>query len=337
MKRIASLDRIRLIAVCLVILLHIFSGIPETMWSLVPASVHDHYQFFKALCACGVPLFLMISGVLLLDPEKEIPVSVLWKKYIRRMVLVILIFGTFFSFAELCALNRPLNGQVLSLLWQALLNALTGKTWAHLWYPYLMIAIYAITPLLKRFIRATGKRTQGIVLVAVFFLFSVFPFVYYTTGHLHSFLLVTTQLFLLWYYLAGYYAYTYFREAGKRGLVRLLPVVSAVAVFLCFRTHLTSNMNYDSPLIALYALGLFVCLVSVDAPCAPCTRIAPYVFGMYVTHAVLINLLYKVLGITPLTAGGYVPVPVFFAATFAFAFCASYVLRQIPWLRENVL
>ena len=49
----------------------------------------------------AVPVFLMITGELLLDRAKEITIKKCFNKYIRRIVLALFIFGVPFSLLEI--------------------------------------------------------------------------------------------------------------------------------------------------------------------------------------------------------------------------------------------
>lgn len=58
---------------------------------------HFLVRLIRNLMSWGVPVFVMITGSLLLNPEKELPLHKLFFKYIRRFVLVIAIFAACFS------------------------------------------------------------------------------------------------------------------------------------------------------------------------------------------------------------------------------------------------
>ena len=52
-------------------------------------------------CMWAVPLFVMVTGALLLDHEKHFSWQKLWKKYIFRVGGAILLFGTLFLVFDL--------------------------------------------------------------------------------------------------------------------------------------------------------------------------------------------------------------------------------------------
>jgi surface polysaccharide O-acyltransferase-like enzyme len=53
----------------------------------------------QPLIRWAVPIFIMISGYLLLDPKKDITIKKIIK-YINRMILILLTFGFFYCILE---------------------------------------------------------------------------------------------------------------------------------------------------------------------------------------------------------------------------------------------
>ncbi|MBR0171739.1 MAG: acyltransferase [Lachnospiraceae bacterium] len=333
MNRVHAFDRIRLIAISCVILLHTVSGVSDTMPFQMTFTQYRVYKCIEALCACGVPFFLMISGALMLDRRRTLSAKELWKKYIRRMLLTILLFGGLFSLMERVTQAGALTPGMIPL---ALIDALRGRTWAHMWYPYLMVFIYLLTPFLRYFVLHASSVLWKAMLLLLFLLLSVIPFLLQLSGHggLPRPLNMTVFVF---YYLAGFYAQTVLQHIGKQRTVYLLCILAGLVIVYNFVRFRNAPMAYDSPVIVVWSVCLFLILRTVEKPCVVCSRIAPYVFGMYLTHAVLINVLYKMLHVTPLALGGFVLIPVFFAAAFVFAFAASFVLRMIPPLRRYMI
>ena len=331
--RNGALDFTRLVAIACVVLLHTVSGVSDTMPEQMTAAQLDVYRCIEALCACGVPLFLMISGALLLDPEKEIPVSVLLKKYVRRIVLAILLFGTLFAFLELMAFPEGLHSSAPG---EAFLQMLSGDSWAHLWYLYAALGIYLVLPVLRGFSRTADGDTYRYILIVLFVFLSLLPFFAEITGFRTGFYLPFSGIYVF-YFLAGYYVSAYLRIPGACGLPGLTAAACAVLIAVSRVSHLPFALDYDTPLIVVYSVCLFMVFLRLRGTFPRAGVLAKYVFGMYLTHTVFLNLLYKICHITPLAAGGYVLIPVFWAGAFLFSLAASAVLALIPPLRKYVL
>ena len=84
----------------------------------------------------AVPIFVMITGYLLLNPEREIPLEKIIKKYVFKILVVLFSFGTFYSWLELIFDSHKIS--ILQLP-KAIYNVIIGKTWDHMWYLYMLI------------------------------------------------------------------------------------------------------------------------------------------------------------------------------------------------------
>lgn len=98
MKRIGYLDALRFIATLLVILIHTSSGWFES--DLGQGEERFIYGFYKHLGVIAVPIFVMITGGLILDPKREVSYSIVFSKYVRRIALALLFFGLPMCLAE---------------------------------------------------------------------------------------------------------------------------------------------------------------------------------------------------------------------------------------------
>lgn len=96
MKKNLNIEYMRAIACLGVILIHIMKSAHDVFDNMTPEIYFICTSFVNNLRWC-VPVFLMISGYLLLDPEKKIGLIKI-KQYIIRIVIVLGIFGTGFAF-----------------------------------------------------------------------------------------------------------------------------------------------------------------------------------------------------------------------------------------------
>jgi surface polysaccharide O-acyltransferase-like enzyme len=97
----------------------------------------------------------MITGVLFLNPEKDITLEKMLKKYVFRIVLAIILFGIPYCFMEIIFdANMVFN---IGQIGVAILNAVQGKSWDHIWYLYMIAGLYLCIPLIKIFINFLYK------------------------------------------------------------------------------------------------------------------------------------------------------------------------------------
>lgn len=160
-KRISKeiyIEAIRVIAIFLVIFNHTdgyylyYSNTdnPLTWWFSCLGSV---------LCRSNVPLFIMITGALLL--EKKEPIKVLYKKRICRMAVVLVIFSFFYYMLSVFR-NPEKEFSLLDFL-KGLLN---GSIQESFWYLYLYLGLLMLLPLLRKMAAAcTDNELRYLVLL----------------------------------------------------------------------------------------------------------------------------------------------------------------------------
>lgn len=121
-KKNLNIEYMRAIACLGVILIHIMKSAHDVFDNMTPEIYFICTSFVNNLRWC-VPVFLMISGYLLLDPEKKIGLIKI-KQYIIRIVIVLGIFGTGFAFIELISKKHSV---CFTFIFRAFVNMLMGK------------------------------------------------------------------------------------------------------------------------------------------------------------------------------------------------------------------
>ena len=101
------LDVLRVLATCAVVLMHVLTGATDvTDASIVPEYRSLLLSVMDLVTWC-VPIFLLISGYLFLNPERTLTYPVMIKKYCRRIALAILLFGVPYAASELVVADLP--------------------------------------------------------------------------------------------------------------------------------------------------------------------------------------------------------------------------------------
>ena len=328
------LDLLRFAAISMVILLHITAGVLSGMPEQMTAHQTIVYELVKELCTGGVPLFFMISGVLFLNPQKELTIKKLFTKYIRRIALAILLFGTGFALLELVMVRKNFR---LTYLWTAFLNMLERRSWAHMWYLYALLGLYLFLPLLKIFAAHAGEKVYAYVLLLLFVANSVVPFINETCGIRLGILFPTAGIYLF-YYLAGYYLHTWGGNSEKRKRYAVSGLgISGLLILVNQICGIGWEIDYDSPVVVVLSVSLFCLLGSSKRVPHFMTQWRGLYFSIYLIHTVFLNAAYKGMKITPLMLGGYILLPVFFTGTFALSLAAAYLMKKIPLLNKYVL
>lgn len=330
------LDLLRFIAICAVIMLHTIHGASTVYSDAMTSAQMNVYTSVMHLCAFGVPVFLMISGALILDPAHEMPLKKLFLKKIGKVVLALVIFGTFFSLLEIVAIAGNFRAAYII---NAFENMLTGNSWDHLWYLYVLIGLYLLVPLLRPFAEHADRNSYRAILIILFVTTSILPTIMCHTGFELGLKMPVSGIYLF-YYLAGYYIREYADSINK--IVKkpvIFCIIAAMSVMIVCYISFTENLalDYSSPLIVILSLSIFLLASSSAKEYKICGKFREYVFAIYILHTFWLNLAYKFLGISPLHFGGYILLPVFFIVDLLLSFALAFILRKIPFVKKYIL
>jgi surface polysaccharide O-acyltransferase-like enzyme len=344
--RIAQFPLIRIFACLAIVLLHLLYASTVYFKGAIGTGGLTAAKSVLSLVEWAVPCFLMITGALLLDPGKEIPGKKLWK-YIRRMLLALLIFTLIFQIYQMIFEGDK------SLIVSWLKNFVQGESWAHLWYLYLMIGLYLMMPVYK-IITAHASDRQLLYLVIVYAaVISVLPMLG-ICGLKSGFYIPTMHIYPVYLFL-GYMIHSDRLRVTKR-TAWVLTVGCSVALVLlsCLRRPLESAVfnadqlkafdelfGYSSILVVGQSIGIFTLLDRMNV--SEYGRTSRFVqslddcaFGIYLIHMIFIRFVFKQLEINPYKSGG---VLIFAGMTVTFFFAAyviTFLLRKIP-LADRVL
>ena len=195
------LDVLRVLATCAVVLMHVLTGATDvTDASIVPEYRSLLLSVMDLVTWC-VPIFLLISGYLFLNPERTLTYPVMIKKYCRRIALAILLFGVPYAASELVVAEKSFRVMMIP---EALKMTLTGHTWSHMWYLYLILFLYLITPLLKKVLQILPVWSVVAVMALIFLGSSVAPFLNKVLDSNSIPVLPDGGVYFL-YYLCGYF------------------------------------------------------------------------------------------------------------------------------------
>ena len=149
MERAVGLDNLRVAAGIAVVLLHVSgyafraldAGFTATWW--VGNVVNSSTRW-------SVPVFVMISGALLLPRSSETPVE-FYRKRAARLLVPLAFWPVFYAALDLHLHDRTVTaGRVLRAAF------VRTDAYYHLWFLYMIVGLYALTPLLRPWVRRAG-------------------------------------------------------------------------------------------------------------------------------------------------------------------------------------
>ncbi|WP_262315785.1 acyltransferase [Lacticaseibacillus parakribbianus] len=152
--RIFYFDALRALGCLLVVLTHVTSqfliGPPARSYWVVTAALNNGTR-------AAVPLFIMISGALFLDPDRPVAFARLLRKNVLRLVVMLVAWNLIYAVAE----------WVRSHDWSQVTHTLLLGPF-HLWFLYALIGCYLMVPLLRPITANPRLMGWALTLAAVF-------------------------------------------------------------------------------------------------------------------------------------------------------------------------
>lgn len=178
-------DLIRTVAIVGVILLHAANDLTVQQMNSFEIFRWTTVDFYQSLGRMGVPLFLLLTGALLLQPSKlNEPIKVFFKKRFARIGLAFVFWGAVYFAWDFFVVhninNQPINTSSI------IQGVLTGPSY-QFWYLYLLLGLYLLTPIMRVVITYANRNLLKYLLALWFLGAAVLPvFGLFTTLRLDS-------------------------------------------------------------------------------------------------------------------------------------------------------
>lgn len=356
MKRIAYLDFLRAFATIGVVILHTAAfhwskAFPSVDWFVL--------NFFDSAVRWTVPIFVMISGALFLDPQKEFSIRRLYSKNLLRIVTAFLfwslIFCSWFIFHNLRKYGYDFNNVPLH---DAIRLFVTGEH--HLWFLWMIAGLYILLPILR--LINSDKRITRYFLILVFISVYILPFGFLalkmlfpscddiTEALITNFNksgIATLPGFAL-YFILGHKLACNNIPKNQKQIIHFAAACSFVLIII--GTYAVSAIAgeardyfyaYTTPFVLIISVSVFILakdyFLKGHRHCSSAiSTISAVSFGIYLIHPLFINMMVA----TPFfstPAYALLTVPVVSIIVFLVSFAASWVLNRIPGLRRYIV
>lgn len=341
-NRLIYADALRVAATFSVVLLHVAAS----NWSLAePGSFEwNVFNFYDSISRFGVPVFVMISGMFLLNPDKAVDLREIYGKYILRIV------KAFIAWSLLYALYASINtyGTFNS---DAFLKSFVPGHY-HLWYLYMIAGLYIITPVLRRI--AGDKEASGyFLLLSIIFVF-ILPIIIKLFNLEYLEMIIKKFDFHLvlgysGYYLGGYYLSTHDIKKDRRNVIYILGILSAIGTAaltytgsLRAGTAVGTFYSYFSPNVMLASIAVFIFFkyevseIKFDSKgIAGIEILSACSFRIYLVHD-FFNMFFSNMGINTMKYNPLLSVPATALLVYSASVGISYIIGRTPFLK-NIL
>ena len=233
-ERIYYLDILKAISIFGVVFIHVIAIAGDS--SIKGLLIANFGEIFKF----AVPVFLMVSGALLLNREYE-SISYFLKRRLKRLILPYLLWIIFIIIAIVYSTDPSTYSNMATFIIQNLFN------YPLIWYFWLMIGIYFIIPVINPFIRENPMESSkyiilifigASILYQLLSIFNLYTFIDF------RFFLMPISFLCLGYFLANY-------EFKNPNIVFILSVIfyiitTSAKIIFCRSPELISLVISDA-------------------------------------------------------------------------------------------
>ncbi len=334
-----NVNFIRVISIFAVVLLHISAACVVEIKDTTSYEwiVGNFVDSFVRWC---VPVFIMLSGYLLLrkDTLNE-NISLFYKKRVLRIGIPILISSLFFLIWGFIKTN--LKGEIKPSFFTNIIEPLIyGIPHYHLWFLFMIICLYAITPLIRKVLTILTEK-ELLIYSLIFLGFSSLE-MFFPTGNSKPFFFNFMQF--IPYFILGHII-------GKIQLRQkyffysiIVFILSSFCTFIgTFYT--VNNLEYNNYMfydylsitIILASISIFYILlnININEPIRKISLVAPLTLGIYIIHPLFIESA-RYLGLKVENYNPILSIPLFTFIIFILSSFLIFILLKIPYIRRTV-
>jgi len=342
-------DLIRVVAIISVILIHVTNLLDNSAGpSVLRWWTIDIYQSLGRL---GVPLFLMLTGILLLTPaKKDENITIFFKKRLSRIGLPFIFWSIIYFIWAYYVENQALTQD-------SIINGIFRGPYVTFWYIYMLLGLYFLTPLLRVIVTQFTDKHYKYFLGLWFSGFMLTPLIDIVSNGPN---LVSECFFIIPLYV-GYFVignYLVNVQIKRRILVALtllgiaLTAIGTSIMALYYKGGaIYFYQEYSSPTIILASLSLFVLLLSYKPKDKIQTQkpswkqrlihtISKNTLAIYFLHILIIYILknYVFLGValTGNAINSIINIPIIVALTLGICLIIIIPLKKIPGLKKLI-
>ncbi|MGP1608457.1 MAG: acyltransferase [Clostridium sp.] len=346
-KKIVYLEILRVIACFAVIMIH------SSAYYLKQDCESFNFwigNIFDSLSRIGVPLFIMISGALMLDKNYNYSDKKLIK-HIKKMVVFFIFWSIMYSFIFnilLSVIIQHKSFNVVKITWKII------DGYYHLWFMYLIIGLYMLIPLLRLWVKEENKRyIEYFLILSVIFTY-VFPQIM-TIGSNYSKIFTSMNTTLenklalkyvggfTTYFILGWYLNNF--EIKNKKLIYILGLIGLLTTII--GTYILTNtigkpvQMYDNLYINILLQGVAVFVFikekfkNKNEVNPIISSISKYSLGIYAIHALFVTIMYRTVERFNFNYA-IINIPMIFIIAFIVAYILTCILSKIPGLKKVV-
>jgi len=347
-NRILYIDFLRIVSALAVVMVH--SSVRYVILEPIGSSewwAGNIYNSFSRFC---VPVFFMISGLLLLDSPKSEDLKSFFNKRFKKVLIPFIVWVLIYYFIDLYWFQKEFS-------FFGFAREITGgPVFGHLWFLYTLIGIYLAAPIIRLFIKYSLLEHQFYFLIIWIFFFSVLLLI----GKFWNFRIGIPETIFggyLGYFILGYTLSKIPEKAGRLNFIFFFAFFFMVFITIIATYYLCSVKNsydrffydYASLNVVIMSASIFLIFRSYKDKLSvvfsqrkeTLQMISSTTLGVYLIHPLIVRIFRvsseHLIGIKfQYMVHPALNIPITFVVVILTSFFVVYTMKKIPIIKHIV-
>jgi surface polysaccharide O-acyltransferase-like enzyme len=346
-------DLIRTVAIILVILLHAANEDASIVDFMSPQGVNIWWASngYDAIARTCIPLFVMLTGALLLQPSKtEEPLRVFFNKRWKRIGIPILFWAIVYF-----AWRFFINGEALNVT--SFEQSLFVGPYVHFWYVYVLVGLYLLTPIVRIVVAHANWSTIRYFLLVWFVGTGIVPLLALAAGISNQVNWFTGSVFILTGFVGYFILGAYITRFKPRTAILAATLIISYFVTLLGTYYVTGTfgelygnflLNSTNFNLIFGSVALFLLLAAIPSQTIAkrfpngnrvLKVISENTLPIYLFHVIVLETLQRgLLGvqISITTMNPIIEIPLLTAVTLLISLVIIIPLKKIPHVKDVI-
>lgn len=309
-------------------------------------------NMFLTIIKWCVPVFFMLSGIIVLDPKYDLSFKKLYTKTLPRLVVALIFWSVLYRTLS------PVTSIILDIKevtiddWKKIYTEIIFSTpWHHLWFMYAIISIYVLAPLIRVFTAHAEKKHYFYFLILYFIFGSVVPKIN-AAYNVHISFGIYELYSYTGYFIAGYFFSKYDLTSIQKKILYTAGILTFVWMLFwstytavtenALSTHYFENIGPHTMIIAYFVFVYAKNSINNSRNLQRfknnkyITLLASCSFGIYLSHD-LFNIILNLLHINTGTFPAIVSVPALTLLVYLSSLFLVLIIKRIPVLNKWII
>lgn len=334
-------DYLRAFAIIGVIIIHV-SAIVVGDYASYSTNQWLTGTFYNSLFRWSVPIFIMVSGSLLLNEFKKDSIFSFYKKRALKVVIPLIFWGIIYFIYKY-------RFQLETITFETFLSSfLKGPIYYPLWFLYMIIFLYLFTPFIKKVVNNASRIHIKWFLIIWFTLISLYNTVCFSLDKINFY---TTEIpvyigqFAAGFLYTGYYILGYYLTKFDLKSSKSLNLIGLICLFITFYgTYLISApnnlfgsyfVNYLNFNTVLVSIMVFLYFKDKNLKSnVIINSISKYSFGIYLIHVIIMEFIFINLKVDFHLKQPIFYMPFYSLLVLLLSLVFSYLISKIPVIKR---